>query len=667
MDKSLCVLAVEDSDDDFQLLLRELRRGDYDLTADRVDTAAAMRAALDRQAWDIIISDYRMPQFDAPAALTLLRERGLDVPFIIVSGTIGEETAVAAVKAGASDYLMKGNLTRLVTTVERELREAEVRRAGKRAEAALQASEERYRSLFDRVPVGLYRSVPGGQIVDANPALVQMLGYPDRESLLAVDVVDLYVEPAETRARWRSLIEREEVVRDFEAQVRRRDGKVIWIRQSARAVRDDDGRVLYYEGAIEDITARKQRQRELEAIATIATALRAASTRADMLPVVLDQALALLQAQGAALAMRDPTTGEAVVALARGAWKNWNGGHIPPGEGITGRVIATGQPYLSNSMWSDPQLRRPDLTAGLPTAACAPLIAEGATIGVLWVGRRTDIGDDELRLLVAIADIAANALRRALIVETLEQRVAERTRELAEANERLTELDRLKSKFVSDVSHELRTPVTNLKLYVELLERGKLDRRAQYMDTLKQQADRLAQLVEDILDLSRLERASAGPVFAPLDLNTLVEQVVAAYAARAEAAGLSLIFEPGADLPPAHGDYNQLTQVVTNLVTNAINYTPAGEVRVSTYPLNNRVCLQVRDTGRGIDPQDMSHLFERFYRGQNASQLDIPGSGLGLAIVKEIVDLHEGRIEVDSRIGEGSTFRVWLPMAPGAT
>ncbi|MGH7462846.1 MAG: sensor histidine kinase, partial [Longimicrobiales bacterium] len=145
--------------------------------------------------------------------------------------------------------------------------------------------------------------------------------------------------------------------------------------------------------------------------------------------------------------------------------------------------------------------------------------------------------------------------------------------------------------------------------------------------------------------------------------NTLVEQVVTAHAARAEAAGLSLTFEPGAGLLPVQGDYNQLAQVATNLVANAINYTSGGEVRVRTYQLNNRVCLQVQDTGRGIDAEDMPHLFERFYRGQNAGQLDIPGSGLGLAIVKEIVDLYEGHIEVDSRIGEGSTFRVWLPIS----
>jgi signal transduction histidine kinase len=218
---------------------------------------------------------------------------------------------------------------------------------------------------------------------------------------------------------------------------------------------------------------------------------------------------------------------------------------------------------------------------------------------------------------------------------------------------------------VSDVSHELRTPVTNLKLYVELLARGKPEKREQYMQTIMEQANRLAQLVEDILNLSRLELRGASIELGPVELNALVEQVVVAQQPRAEAAGLALSFEPVANLAAVRGERNQLAQVITNLVANAINYTPVGRVRVSTCwdEARRRACLQVEDTGVGIGPADMPHLFERFYRGQQTGQSDIPGNGLGLAITKEIIDLHGGAIEVDSRLGEGSTFRVWLPPA----
>ncbi|MBI4498683.1 MAG: GAF domain-containing protein [Chloroflexi bacterium] len=152
MGKPLRVLNVEDSEDDALLLRRHLARAGYDLTIERVDTANALTAALDRQEWDIVIADYVMPHFSAPAALALVQERGIDLPFIILSGAIGEETAVAAMRAGAHDFLVKQNLTRLVPAIERELREAAVRRERRRAEEALRASEARLRLLMEQVP-----------------------------------------------------------------------------------------------------------------------------------------------------------------------------------------------------------------------------------------------------------------------------------------------------------------------------------------------------------------------------------------------------------------------------------------------------------------------------------------------------------------------------------
>jgi signal transduction histidine kinase len=137
----LRALLVEDSEDDAALIARELRRGDYDPAIRRVETEAAMRAAL-AEPWDVVISDYSLPQFSGLAALTLLRASGLDIPFIVVSGAIGEEVAVAAMKAGAHDYLMKGNLARLVPAIQRELRESEERRLRRRAEEERAALEQ---------------------------------------------------------------------------------------------------------------------------------------------------------------------------------------------------------------------------------------------------------------------------------------------------------------------------------------------------------------------------------------------------------------------------------------------------------------------------------------------------------------------------------------------
>ncbi|MCL4294640.1 MAG: PAS domain S-box protein [Anaerolineae bacterium] len=190
MSRPLRVLIVEDSEDDTLLLLRELRRGGYDPTYERVETAEAMRAALAGQSWEIVIADYSLPHFSAPAALALLQASGLDLPFIIVSGTVGEETAVAAMKAGAHDYLMKGQLARLVPAIERELREAEGRRERRRAEEALRASEGRFRALIEHAADGIALLNPEGTLRYVSPSTRQILGYSSEE-LVGRDPVEL--------------------------------------------------------------------------------------------------------------------------------------------------------------------------------------------------------------------------------------------------------------------------------------------------------------------------------------------------------------------------------------------------------------------------------------------------------------------------------------------
>ncbi len=224
------------------------------------------------------------------------------------------------------------------------------------------------------------------------------------------------------------------------------------------------------------------------------------------------------------------------------------------------------------------------------------------------------------------------------------------------------ELERLKDQFILEVSHELRTPVTNMGLFAELLERGKPEKKNEYMQVLKTEISQLMRMIDDILDLSRLEIGKLKrTAFIELDLNLLTEQVVAAHSPLAEESGLDLIYEPGENLPIVCGEQNQIARVLTNLLSNAIRYTNDGYIIVRTYREDYGVWVEVRDTGIGIDDVDLPHLFERFYRGQKVSQSKIMGSGLGLAIVKEILDLHEGKIDWDSVNGEGSTFRVWFP------
>src|SRR3954470_13858295 len=180
MSKPLRVLLIEDSDFDATLLLRVLAKGGYQLEHERVETQEQLRTALTRP-WDLVIADYNLPQFNAPAALEMVQETGRDVPFIIVSGAIGETTAVAAMKAGAHDYLMKGNLNRLLPVIERELREAH-NRAGRRETAeALRESELRYRLLWETATDAVLLFDRHGIIHFANPAVEEVFGYKPSE------------------------------------------------------------------------------------------------------------------------------------------------------------------------------------------------------------------------------------------------------------------------------------------------------------------------------------------------------------------------------------------------------------------------------------------------------------------------------------------------------
>ena len=253
----LSVLIVEDSEDDARLLVRELKRGGYELTQEQVYTATAMRAALDRHVWDLVIGDFSMPNFSGLEALSLVRERGLDVPYICLSGTISEELAVAAMKAGANDWVTKGQLKRLLPAIERELREAKGR-------AALRAAEAGYETLVEQAPVGIYRSNPEGRFLSANTALVRMLGYESAADLLRLDMArDVYADPAERQG----LVDRDTYsdrqYDDVEATWKRKDGGLLTVQLNVRAVRNAARQVEYYETFVRDVTEQRRLQQQV--------------------------------------------------------------------------------------------------------------------------------------------------------------------------------------------------------------------------------------------------------------------------------------------------------------------------------------------------------------------------------------------------------------------
>lgn len=513
---------------------------------------------------------------------------------------------------------------------------------------------------------------PRGYIVYTNAAFEGMTGFPSAEvsgkqlqelcSVYSESFCEQFRSVIVSHSQWSG-----------STQCQCPDGSICEMDVSVFPIKDRAGQIIDYAVIQRDVTKRKRIEREREALLNVAAALRRAETRSEMLPIIIDQIMSIVPLSSALFFSPEPVTGDSVVELAVGECEHITGHRFTQEQAFAPDLDA-GAIYVDNSIADEDHHFIIELLGHPAAAAAVPLMAQDSLVGVLWIGSSEEISEQALGILLAVADMAATAIHRADLYEEiqrytaeLERRVNERTRELAEVNERLLELDRLKSKFVSNVSHELRTPISNLKLYVALLQRGKAERRKQYESMLRLSVDRLGQLVEDILNLSRLEIAhQQDRALEPTDLNALVGQVVGLHKPQADAAGLTLMFEPDMNLPLMSGDYNQLSQLATNLIANALNYTSEGYVRVSTATSENQDSLSfvVEDSGIGILSEDIPHLFDRFYRGNHRQPEEIPGTGLGLAIVREIVEIHGGTIKVQSEIDRGTRVEVNFPARP---
>jgi two-component system phosphate regulon sensor histidine kinase PhoR len=218
---------------------------------------------------------------------------------------------------------------------------------------------------------------------------------------------------------------------------------------------------------------------------------------------------------------------------------------------------------------------------------------------------------------------------------------------------------------LSNLSHDLKTPLTVIRTSLYMLERAESpERRKEKLEMIRSQSVLLEELIQNILTLSRLERTPQMK-FVPLDLNRLLREAQLQLGSSAETKNLTLEVDLDADLPPVLADEREIYRAMANLVENAIQYTPErGTVTVKTSHDHARINIEVSDTGIGIAPDELPRLFERYYRTESARSMRQSGTGLGLAIVKRIVEIHGGDIQVESRPGAGSTFRIQFPAAP---
>ncbi len=264
MERPLRVLILEDNEDDLTLLLRALKQHGFAPDYERVETPAAMQAALENREWDVVISDYNMPKFNALDALRLLRESEQDLPFLLVSGTITEEMAVAGMRSGAHDYLMKGNLARLGPAIERELLEAANRRRRREAEIRLRASDERFRATFNQAAVGMAHLAFDGRWMLVNPKFCETLGYSSEELQQRRFQDMTYPEDLPGCLALFSRLERgESNAFTTEKRYIRSDGSLVWVNVNVSLIRDEE-KPAYCLCVVEDISARKRDELEIQ-------------------------------------------------------------------------------------------------------------------------------------------------------------------------------------------------------------------------------------------------------------------------------------------------------------------------------------------------------------------------------------------------------------------
>jgi PAS domain S-box-containing protein/putative nucleotidyltransferase with HDIG domain len=436
--KPLAVLIIEDSETDALLIVRLLKKAGYDVVFEQVENAAQMRTALEKSTWDIVLSDHSLPQFNSLAALRLLQEASLDIPFITVSGTMSEETAVTMMKAGAHDYLNKANLTRLIPAIERELAQAKGRQEHRRAEAALARSEQARKSLFENVPVGLYRTSADGNILDVNPAMVKMFGYKERAALLAVNIMDLYVDRT-IEEKFRTEVEKSDTISDFEAEYRRQDGTTFWAREHIHVDRDENGVPVFYEASLIDITISKrieeeirQRLSELEVLYQSGIALSQLANPKVIAQNIIDLLDQKMDWHHTTIRLYHPEN-ETLELLAfnhpnlsseeerRTAEERFKTIVVKKGQGLSGWVIQHHQVVRTGDLKNDP--RYVDTFPGLQSGLYVPLRIAERVIGVISIEseRANAFSESDERLTITLASQAAIAINNAQLFADLQR------------------------------------------------------------------------------------------------------------------------------------------------------------------------------------------------------------------------------------------------------
>jgi PAS domain S-box-containing protein len=615
----LRLLIVEDSEDDALLVERELRRAGFDLLSKRVETEETMRSALEEEPWDLVISDYSLPGFNAPAALSTLQASGLDLPFVIVSGTVGEDVAVEGMRAGAHDFFLKGSLTRLAPAVERELEQAAQRRARRKAEDSIR----KLSLAVEQAKNAIFMTDPNGAINYLNPAFEEIYGYSRREALGKSPRIlkSGQHDQAFYERFWQRLLAGESVREEFVNK--RRDGQLVTVETSVSPVLDSEGRRVGFIAVQDDITRRKRAEKEMY---KSAERFRSLIENAQDIITVIDLRGTFLFQSPASQRLLGRSPEEFV---GRNAFE-----FVHPED-------AAGVREALRRMVASPDLPQ--------TALFRFRHADGSWRMLEGIGRLL-IGEEPLQFVVNSRDAT-------------DRRALEDQLRLAQKMEAVGQL-------AGGVAHDFNNLLTAILGYGSLLA-SRLAPGApgrEEIDEILRASERAAALTKQLLAFSR--KQVLEPVV--LDVNELIRNLEKLLRRLIEEdVQLVTLLDPS--VARVRVDPGQLEQVIMNLVVNARDAMPGGgkltietantsldeayaQQHVTVHP-GSYVMVSVSDTGIGMDAATKQHFFEPFFTTKEKGK----GTGLGLSTVYGIVKQSGGNIWVYSEPGKGTTFKVYLP------
>lgn len=391
-------------------------------------------------------------------------------------------------------------------------------------------------------------------------------------------------------------------------------------------------------------TQREQIAR-LERIIEISQVLNSRLELQPLLQDIISAATELTGTEASSVLLVDSKSGDLFFEAATGIKKYEVERVAVPKESIAGWIVEHNEPLVIDDVSQDPRWsQKVDDASGFVTRSIlgVPLSVKDKVIGALEVLNKKDeqpFSEDGVNLLGTLAAQAAVAIENARLFQQSDQ--------------------------IADVVHELRTPLTSIVGYSKLLLSAELDleMRNQFLEVINREAVRLGDMVSDFLDLARLESGRARLAYEAVDMRQVIDDTVAVIQPQAKERGLELLLDVPPALPPIVGDEQRMKQVLLNLASNAVKYNrQGGKIRITASANEGTIRIAVEDTGRGIRPEDMDKLFDKFRRIEE-TEGSAKGTGLGLPITKQLIELHEGQMEVTSEWGVGSTFAFTLPIA----